>query len=402
MSQATQRPRHMHMGAPEPPRRKSRAPLIITLLLLCAIAIAAVVFIFIYPIYYNVSVNGLSHGVFRGATIQTVLDQGYADPKPGNLLAIDGALLTEMGGDKFSATINGNTTNDASTPLNKDDVVVISDGQDATEDVEVTEEVIPHGDSSASTDAATYYAGSLHVNSPGQDGKRTTRTGKISGKTIVEDTVPAIDSGYRVYTANTGDTKAVALTFDDGPWGESTNAILDVFEQYGAKATFFTIGNQIANYPDNVKRAVSLGCDVLTHSYDHAEGSGQGVNLTYMSPEEQVNEIVKGYEAISAVTGTEPPHVIRAPGGNYYGDMIATLAPYVNAEIGWDVDTEDWRRPGSAAIVEAALSAQPGQVVLMHDGGGDRSQTVEAVRQIVPALIERGYQLVTVSELLQF
>ena len=91
---------------------------------------------------------------------------------------------------------------------------------------------------------------------------------------------------------------------------------------------------------------------------------------------------------------------MRAPGGNFHDSIIDTLWPYVDAEIGWDVDTHDWSRPGVDSIVESLLSVEPGQVVLMHDGGGDRSQTVEALRQALPILAERGYRFVTISELL--
>ena len=119
-----------------------------------------------------------------------------------------------------------------------------------------------------------------------------------------------------------------------------------------------------------------------------------------MSAEEQVDEILKGYAAIADALGEEPTHIMRAPGGNFYGSIIDTLWPHVDAEIGWDVDTEDWRRPGSDVIAQRIMAAQPGQVVLMHDGGGDRSQTVEALRQALPVLAEQGYEFVTVSELI--
>ena len=149
-----------------------------------------------------------------------------------------------------------------------------------------------------------------------------------------------------------------------------------------------------------MQRARDLGCEVCTHSWDHAAGSGQGVNLTYMSAEEQVDEILKGYAAIADALGEEPSHVMRAPGGNFYDSLIDNLWPYVDAEVGWDVDTEDWRRPGADVIAQRIMSAQPGQVVLMHDGGGDRWQTVEALRQALPVLVDQGYEFVTVSELI--
>ena len=77
---------------------------------------------------------------------------------------------------------------------------------------------------------------------------------------------------------------------------------------------------------------------------------------------------------------------MRAPGGNFKGDIVWTLQPYIDAEIGWNVDTEDWRRPGADTIASRIMKAKPGSVILMHDGGGDRSQTVEALKKALPQL----------------
>ena len=121
-----------------------------------------------------------------------------------------------------------------------------------------------------------------------------------------------------------------------------------------------------------------------------------------MTAEEQRTEVQKGFEAIESVLGTSVTHVLRAPGGNYYGPLVDNLKDLVDAEIGWDVDTKDWSRPGAEAIEQALLSAKPGDVVLMHDGGGDRSQTVEALRSALPKLVAQGYKFVTVDELMAY
>ena len=175
---------------------------------------------------------------------------------------------------------------------------------------------------------------------------RTTKTGKVSGKTVTEDTTPAVNEEYKIYTANTGDDKVIALTFDDGPWKDTTAEILDVLKENDAHATFFTIGKQIADHSDVVKRAHDEGHEICTHTWDHAAGSGQGVNLTYMTADEQIQEVQKGFQAIKDVIGEDPVRIMRAPGGNFKGDIVWTLQPYIDAEIGWNVDTEDWRRPG--------------------------------------------------------
>lgn len=385
-------------------RRKSPIAIVVSLLLLAGIGVG--VYFFLNPPTFEVTVNGVKQTVNRGATLETVLDEGMAAPNPGNLLAIDGSIIQEGGGNKFAATINDTAvenTADAlatalTTKLSKNDVIEITNGTDATESFQTTTEEVPF----QRVEDDNYWNGSLHVYTKGVNGVRTTKTGNVSGISITEDTQPVVNEGYHIYTANTNGDKVIALTFDDGPWPTTTDEILDILDQYDAKATFFTIGNQLSQHTDSVKRAYEAGHQICTHTWDHASGSGQGVNLTYMSADEQITEVQKGIEAIKEVIGTEPSHVIRAPGGNFHGDIVWTLEPYITAEIGWDIDTEDWRRPGADTIAQRILKAQPGNVVLMHDGGGDRSQTVEALRQALPKLKEEGYKFVTVDELLAY
>lgn len=347
---------------------------------------------------FDVTVNGQKVTLSKGATIQTLLDNKTVSPKPGNLVAIDGTTLTEGGGNVCSATVDGNKA-DTNTVLTANNVVEIGDGEDATENTTVDEKEIPFETESGDRSFEAYWFGSIHLLSDGVNGIERTTTGEVSGKTETEVTKEPISKGYRIYTAQPED-KLVALTFDDGPWPETTDQILDILEQNGAKATFFTIGNQISSNKDALVRAHKLGCEVCTHTWDHAEGSGGGTSIANMSATEQVTEVEKGYKAIADALGEEPPHIIRAPGGNFYGDVIDNLWGKVDAEIGWDVDTEDWSKPGESAIEEMILSVKPGQVVLMHDGGGDRSQTVQALRNALPKLVEKGYKFVTVSDLI--
>ncbi|MBQ6491763.1 MAG: polysaccharide deacetylase family protein [Atopobiaceae bacterium] len=349
----------------------------------------------------RVTVNDQPVTVSSWSRVQKLIDRGVVTPAPGDLLAVDGSVITEGAGEVASVTINGEDA-DVTSKLRRGDVVVIGDGDDVTEEFTSTEETVAHGSSGDQALFENYWNGSIHLLSDGQDGVKTTRTGATSGLSVTEVTTPAIDSGFHIYTADTGGDKVVALTFDDGPWPETTDAILDILEESGAKATFFTIGNQIAEHPDQVRRAHEMGCQICTHTWDHAAGSGGGVNICYMSAEEQVNEVTQGYKAIADVIGEEPAHILRAPGGNFYGDAVTNLWDYVDAEIGWDVDTEDWSQPGSDYIAQMILSVKPGQVILMHDGGGDRWQTVEGLKQALPQLVEQGYTFVTIDELLAY
>ena len=119
-----------------------------------------------------------------------------------------------------------------------------------------------------------------------------------------------------------------------------------------------------------------------------------------MSAEEQTQEIQKGYDAIKNAIGEEASRIIRTPGGNFNEKTARILEPLVDAEIGWNIDTEDWRRPGADAIASRIESAENGSIILMHDGGGDRSQTVKALREALPRLKEQGFRFVTIDELL--
>lgn len=380
-------------------KKQSNAPKIILVVVLLAV-IAALVWFFVIPKPFEVTVNGKEVTMNPGTTVASLVEEGYARPTPGNLVAVDGSIITAGEGEPFSATINGEkAATDAK--LAKDMTVEIGNGGDITEDFTSSQETIPFDTVNDDTSFEAYWTGSIHEMRDGVDGLRTVKTGTISGKTVSEDTVPAIPGGYHNYTVQT-DQPVIALTFDDGPWPETTDQILDILEANGAKATFFTIGEQVEPYSAAVKRAEAMGCEVCTHSWDHASGSGGGVDLTLMSADEQISEITQGYAAIANVLGKEPPHIIRAPGGNFHDDIINTLWSYVDAEIGWDVDTKDWSLPGSDSIASVILSVEPGQVVLMHDGGGDRAQTVAALREALPVLVERGYKCVTISELLTY
>lgn len=391
-----------HMAPPQQQQRKRKSPVVPILICIVVLAALGVGGFFAYQHFrtFPVTVNGQSTTVHAGDTVKKLLDEKLVTPKPGNLLAVDESVLKEGEGELCSVTINGNAA-DVNTPLVAKADVQIGDGADKMEESTTSEESIPFETDEGDRSFEGYWRGSIHLLSDGQEGKRVTRVGKESGKTVEESVTQPINAGYRIYTARPAD-RVVALTFDDGPWPTTTAQILDVLEANNAKATFFTIGNQIADNSEVLKRAANMGCEVCTHTWDHAAGSGEGVSIAKMSADEQVKEVQKGYEAITNVLGKEPKKILRAPGGNFYGDTISNLWQYVDAEIGWDVDTEDWRRPGTESIYNMIMSVQPGQVVLMHDGGGDRSQTVEAIKQAIPKLAEQGYKFVTVSELLEY
>lgn len=377
-------------------KKASVVSVIVSVVILAAIGVG--VYLYLNPLQFNVTVNGMTRTVDRGTTLNDMIAEGVVSPQPGNLLAVDGEVLEEGGGAAFAGTVNGNEVTDGATELHKGDVVQLDDGADATEDYDVsTEETVPG--------QVELGEGAIHVYVPGEPAQVETRTGKVSGKSVQETVKEGSDNVYLKYNANTNGEKVIALTFDDGPW-DTTGELLDVLKENDAVATFFTIGEQISDktdYVDTIKRMAAEGHQIGTHSYDHAAtGGGNGVDMTRQSPEKQIEEVQMGQQAIADATGSEASKVFRSPGGNFHDEIIWNLQPYITSEIGWNVDTEDWRRPGADAIAERLLSAKSGDVVLMHDGGGPRSQTIEALKIALPQLRAEGYKFVTIDQLLAY
>ena len=192
--------------------------------------------------------------------------------------------------------------------------------------------------------------------------------------------------------------KIIALTFDDGPDPEDTPQILDLLKQYHAKATFFVVGKQVQEHPELAKRQVAEGHELANHTFDHMYFNRRS------SPEVIVRELRETQEAIYQVTGKKT-YLFRPPGG-YYNDRMIQICKkegYLVVMWSWHQDTWDWNRPGVAKIVNKVLNnARNGDIVLMHDHVEGKSQTVDALKQILPELQKRGYRFVTVSELVEY
>lgn len=181
----------------------------------------------------------------------------------------------------------------------------------------------------------------------------------------------------------------VALTYDDGPSPTATNAILDVLEKYNAVATFYDVGYRVAQYPDVVKREAALGCEVGSHSYDHKDFN----KLTAAQIQADVKQVNEAF----AKAGVKPTS-FRPP----YGNTNATVQANVPLPIvTWSVDTLDWKTRNVDSILNEVKAAGnlDGKVILLH---GIYDTTAQATAKLVPMLQEQGYQLVTVSELIQY
>ena len=329
-------------------------------------------------------------------SISGILDSNLVSVTAGNYIAVDGSVMRQGEGTRCTAKVNGNETDNLSTHLNGGDKIEISNGTDISEAYTDSDpQVLPHKTEIKGTGAIHLY------NEDATDGEQVTRTGKESGISTQVTTKEPVDNVVQYYNIDAGNDKVIALTFDDGPWDSQTDQILDILEENGAKATFFTVGQCISGHESQVKRAASMGCEIGTHTWDHAEGSGQGVSLIKMSTQERKDEVTKGLDAIEKVTGEKASTIFRCPGGNFDSSVASDLDGIVTAEIGWNIDTTDWKKPGADVIAQRIESAKPGNVILMHDGGGDRSQTIEGLRKALPQLKAQGYSFITVQELIE-
>jgi peptidoglycan/xylan/chitin deacetylase (PgdA/CDA1 family) len=186
--------------------------------------------------------------------------------------------------------------------------------------------------------------------------------------------------------------REVALTFDDGP-GPYTPEIISVLEREDVPATFFEVGVMERYFYSSTAQIAALGDPIGDHTEIHAA-------MSKLSPAKQRAQLLEQASAIEA-HGARFPRLFRPPYGLWDAATIRLLHRYGMLMVLWTVDTNDYRRPGVSAIVNAALKgAKPGAIILLHDAGGDRSETVAALPKIIAALRRRHYQLVTIPRLL--
>jgi peptidoglycan-N-acetylglucosamine deacetylase len=187
------------------------------------------------------------------------------------------------------------------------------------------------------------------------------------------------------------DSHTIALTFDDGPDPRWTPKILEILQRHGAVATFCMVSKNAAGHEALVKQVVDAGMRLCDHSRTHDE------QLPDRDPARIADEVVGAQDTLTAAAGGASVEWFRAPGGNWSTDVATLCAEHGMQPLSWNVDPRDWERPGSAAIVAAVQQqirqqAPDGPIVLLHDGGGSREQTVDALEQLIPWLAEQGYR----------
>jgi peptidoglycan/xylan/chitin deacetylase (PgdA/CDA1 family) len=202
---------------------------------------------------------------------------------------------------------------------------------------------------------------------------------QFQGKTVKEVSLP-------------GEQKVIAFTFDDGPWPKSTRQVLDILKDNNIKATFFWVGYALKNQKDIGKEVVNEGHVIANHTWSHRYHKYSAAGAA--------EEIESNNKLIEEVTGVESP-LFRPPGGVLDNGLLDYAFKQNHVNILWSVDSQDWKASSDKIIDNVLKQAKSGGIILMHDGGGNRSATVKALPIVIKKLKEQGYTFVTVPELLK-
>ncbi|MEJ6486067.1 polysaccharide deacetylase family protein [Nostoc punctiforme UO1] len=208
------------------------------------------------------------------------------------------------------------------------------------------------------------------------------------------DSIPSIFQGAIIESAKLSpEQKVIALTFDDGPWPESTAQVLDILKKNQIKGTFFVVGENVKNFPNLLKQEIAEGHVIGNHTWHHW--------YQFLNPQAAAYEIDHTEDIIFKTTGLKT-NLFRPPGGVMHNGVVDYARNSKYAIILWSSDSVDYSRPPVPKLIGNVFrEAKPGGIVLMHDGGGNRSRTVQALPEIIANFRNQGYRFVTIPELLQ-
>lgn len=343
---------------------------------------------------------GLVHGSY--ARIPVTVNEVTVSARPGETV---GAVIKSAGGYR-SPKILAATDRRVVGVRDDTEVVILRDGTPVSEDsrigwgdhirVRVAANVVePTRVETRAVEAAPRVLGrgvATTTIEPGVIGVEQRTVGAISGDVVETTMVVEPQPGlYRLAPA--AGTPVVALTFDDGPWPGQTEAILKVLSDRNVPATFFMLGSCVDRRPAVARAVAEAGHAVGNHTYRHTR-------LDTTTPATAEWEIRATNWAIAQATGVRP-RWLRAPGGRLGGPAAGYIASSGMASALWTVDPQDWRAGVSSSDLADAVvgAARPGAIIVLHDGGGDRSATIRALPSIIDRLRAAGYEFVTLDEM---
>lgn len=318
----------------------------------------------------HVRVRGIDETVPQGSTLGDATDRFELAPPAGDLLDVEGDVLRQ---DAYPGEVllNGREAAPA-TELHEGDAIRSVPGADRSEPSTISYVRIPEG-----------MPGNPQFTLARTPGRQELERGRISGKVVPR--------GFHA-TGPSRSPRAVALTFDDGP-SIYTPKVLKVLRRLHARATFFVVGRLAKVAPDIVKRELVAGMEIGSHSYSHP----------YRPPfDRQPYAVIRQEIAWTGGVLTRIGHgptIFRPPGGAFSPYVIEAAGSFGQRLVLWSVDPRDWK-PGTTSrqIARRVLGAiKPGSIVILHDGGGDRSATVAALPRIIRGIRERGLKLAPID-----
>jgi peptidoglycan/xylan/chitin deacetylase (PgdA/CDA1 family) len=184
----------------------------------------------------------------------------------------------------------------------------------------------------------------------------------------------------------------IALTFDDGPSPQFTPQVLALLEQAQVPATFFVVGREAARYPDLVRAAQANGFEIGNHTWNHI--------MTPMDLAKAAREVQRTDVLLFGILGKHP-RFFRPPGGELNTGVAAYAQRRDRTVVTWNVDPRDYTvgKPAQQIVAEVSAQVRPGSIILLHDGGGDRTATVAALSVLIPVLRARGFTFVSLEHL---
>lgn len=197
-----------------------------------------------------------------------------------------------------------------------------------------------------------------------------------------------------VFKSNSNDKMKIAITFDDGPHPKNTKRILDVLKKYNVKSTFFVVGVNVKNYPSALNQIVENGHEIGNHTYSHSV-------LKALSSEKIKKEIIDTEDALNEAN-VLAPKLLRPPCGLYDNKLLEIAKSKDYKIVLWTIDTKDWEhRPADEIVNKVLGSIKSGDIILFHDYISGVNNTPRALEILIPKLQEMGFNIVSVSELLQ-